>query len=140
MADAKKIKSPWLAFALGFGMALTLASCAADDAKPHGAAANDAKLPNLTEARPCPPWAAVPAFRHGNADAPYLGCANHVNLANMLESPSDLDQGRPLGFADGERETVVLKDYDQNKSTGFKETNAPKSALGAPASTTGGSP
>ena len=126
MADIK-MKIQWFALAFSVAAALILMGCSMDDGK----------LADSTAAQPCPPWVEFPADRHSNADSPYLGCTNHVNLVNMLESPADLDQGRPLGPGSAERETVVLKDYDQNKSTPFKAINAPSAPPAASGSSGG---
>ncbi len=127
MVDAK-MKTHWLALILGAALILTFAGCAADDSG-HG---------ERTEARRCPLWVDFPEDRHSNADSPYMDCISHVNLVNMLEVPADLEQGRSLGPDGGERETAVLKDYDENKSTAFKNINAPASPPPAASGSTGG--
>jgi len=117
--DRTKIKTCRLALILGAMLTLAFTGCAGDES---GAPAS------LTGIQTCPPWVEFPEDHHSNADSPYLGCTNYVNLVNMLESPADLDQGRPLGPEDSARETVVLKNYDENISTPFKEINAPNAA------------
>ncbi len=78
-----------------------------------------------TAGLPCPPWVEFPADAHSNADSEYLGCANAVNLHNMLASPGDLARGRTLGPASGERETLGVDRYNEGKS------NAPKNTASA---------
>jgi len=127
MADTK-IKTHWFTPVFGMLLILTFAGCAA----------NDGEHNERAETRPCPLWVDFPQDRHSNADSPYMDCISHANLVNMLEAPTDLDQGRILGPEGGERETAVLKDYDQNKSTTFKDINAPASPPPAASGSTGG--
>ena len=138
MAD-RKTKTHRLALVLGAALTFLAASCAGND----GGTMDDVTPADMTGTQTCPPWVEFPADRHGNADSPYLGCVNHFNLVNMLESPADLDQGRPLGSESGERETAVLQDYDENKGSTFKNANAPNPAPAmsvTPAPAGGGGP
>jgi type IV pilus biogenesis protein CpaD/CtpE len=75
----------------------------------------DPPLPVPTAAQPCPQWTEFPADRHSNRDSPYLGCTNAMNLRSMVENPADLEHGRQLGPADGERETRAVEAYRQGK-------------------------
>jgi len=77
--------------------------------------ASQAPLPVPTAANPCPQWTYFPADRHSNRDSPYLGCSNAVDLRAMLANPADLDHGRTLGPADGEREGRAVSDWQQGK-------------------------
>lgn len=43
-----------------------------------------------------------------------LGCANAVNLGLMVANPSDLVQGRPIGPADGDQQTLSIQRYRTN--------------------------
>jgi hypothetical protein len=66
-------------------------------------------------AQPCPPWLDTPAARDSNAQSPYWQCHNAVNLRNMVERPDDLENGRPMGPASGEREAIGVKAYGEGK-------------------------
>ncbi len=76
---------------------------------------DESALPVPTAAQPCPQWALFPADYFSNADSPYLGCTLAVNLRASLANPADLERGRPLGPADGERETRAVEAYQQGK-------------------------
>jgi type IV pilus biogenesis protein CpaD/CtpE len=69
-----------------------------------------------TAARPCPPWVEFPADTHDNGDSTYLGCVNAANLKNMVDDPNDLDHGRALGPANGEREILGMDAYSHGKN------------------------
>jgi type IV pilus biogenesis protein CpaD/CtpE len=68
----------------------------------------------ITE-QPCPSWAVDPADRHSNADSATLGCVSALNLRAMVEDQADLERGRKLGPASGERETRAVEAYQQGK-------------------------
>jgi len=68
-----------------------------------------------TAEQPCPSWVEHPASKLSNADSEYLGCANVLNLRNMLDEPRDLVQGRSLGAANGARESRSVETYIQGK-------------------------
>jgi type IV pilus biogenesis protein CpaD/CtpE len=78
-----------------------------------------------TAALPCPAWVEFPADGHSNEDSIYLGCTNAENLHNMVADPGDLAQGRALGPASGERETLGVDRYNHGR------INASKSAPSA---------
>jgi type IV pilus biogenesis protein CpaD/CtpE len=78
-----------------------------------------ASLPVPTAAQPCPPYVLFPAALYSNADSPYIGCTVAVNLRAQAERPADLDHGRPLGPADGQRETLAVETYQQGKIKAF---------------------
>jgi pilus assembly protein CpaD len=54
----------------------------------------------------------------GNSNQPTsnYGCASMRNLGLMLANPADLDRGRALGRADGERASRAVRAYRQGKS------------------------
>lgn len=81
-----------------------LGGCATEDAKPVAVSGNN-----------CPAWTEHPADAHSNAPSLYLGCTNAVNLEHMVENPADLDAGRELGPADGDRETMSVTNYKEGK-------------------------
>ena len=56
---------------------------------------------------------------HSNALQPSLGCASRRNLAKMAAQPSDLRAGRPLGPANGARESLGVNAYEQGKVKSF---------------------
>ena len=90
---------------LWVGVALAASGCADDPAS----------LPVPTAANPCPLWVLFPPSYFSNADSPYLGCSMAVNLRASVANPTDLEIGRPLGPANGERETLAVEAYQQGK-------------------------
>jgi len=93
--------------------AAALCGCASEEAKPVSASANT-----------CPVWVEYPQDRHSNADSPYLGCANALNLAHMAEDPDDLKKGRDLGPADGAVQANAVKNYEEDKVKKSESTGA----------------
>jgi Pilus biogenesis CpaD protein (pilus_cpaD) len=93
--------------------------------------------PPPTAGQPCPPWADDPPNPHSNAESPYLGCVNRVNLKDMVDNPNDLQQGRTLGPADGTREANGVRAYEQGQIKPFANPNAPPAVLFTPGLTTG---
>jgi type IV pilus biogenesis protein CpaD/CtpE len=89
-----------------------------------------ASLPVPTAAQPCPSWVLFPPNPHSNADSPYLGCTIAVNLRANAANPGDLERGRPLGPADGQRETLAVENYQQGKIKPFSSTSSTTSSLG----------
>lgn len=81
--------------------------------------------------RPCAPWVDYPVDNHSNRDSPYLGCSNDVNLLRMVERPQDLDQGRPLGPANGGRQADAVKAYDKDQVRPFADSSARPSQTGS---------
>ena len=65
---------------------------------------------------PCPAWVDYPKDNHINDGSPYLGCANRVNLEQMLDNKQDVAAGRTLGPASGEREGNAVKAYQEGKT------------------------
>jgi len=78
--------------------------------------------PIPTAERPCPPWVEFPTDHHSNADSPYLGCTSAANLRAMVADPADLERGKPLGPADGNRETRAVETYQQGKVKAFGDS------------------
>lgn len=97
------------------------------------------EVPGVAAPPPCPSWVDFPADDHSNAGSPYLGCTNAANLRSMVANPNDLKQGRPLGPADGERETNAVRTYEQGQVKDFTDQNAPRPLFVLPGATTGGS-
>jgi type IV pilus biogenesis protein CpaD/CtpE len=85
-----------------------------------------ASLPVPTAAQPCPPYVLFPPDAHTNASSPYIGCSVAVNLRANAARPSDLDEGRPIGPADGQRETLSVETYQQGK---IKPFSSPTSTI-----------
>ena len=77
-----------------------------------------------TASQPCPPWLDTPAARNSGSESDYWRCANAVNLRNMVERPEDLENGRPLGPASGEREALGVKNYNAGKVKPFEGGSA----------------
>ncbi|MDR3512598.1 MAG: CpaD family pilus assembly lipoprotein [Caulobacteraceae bacterium] len=63
---------------------------------------------------------------------PEEGCWNAANLAKMVADPADLTQGKPLGPADGSRETAVIDAYKRGppKTSPEQSTNKPTIVIG----------
>lgn len=97
--------------------ALGLAPAACVPAAPYPASA----APQV-----CPPWIDYPADAHSNQESPYLGCSNDVNLIRMVERPKDLEQGRTLGPASGERQANAIKNYNSGPEKPSGENGLPK--------------
>jgi hypothetical protein len=93
-----------------------------------GGCAGPAPLPLPTAAQPCPSWINFPADRNTNRDPQYLGCSNAMNLRSMVANPADLERGRPLEPADGERSARAVEVYRQ----GPTKAGASPSAAAAP--------
>lgn len=64
----------------------------------------------------CPPWVDYPRDNHINDASPYLGCTNRANLEQMLDDKQDIVAGRTLGAASGERESNVVKAYQEGRT------------------------
>jgi type IV pilus biogenesis protein CpaD/CtpE len=92
--------------------------------------ANPASLPVPTAAQPCPPWVLFPPDRYSNADSPYLGCTVAANLRANAANSADLARGRPLGPADGQRETLAVENYQQGKIKPFPNTSTTSGLTG----------
>lgn len=101
----QRVRLPSIATVLWVGIALAGSGCAD----------NPASLPVPTAANPCPPWVLFPPDYFSNADSPYIGCSIAVNLRANVANPVDLERGRPLGPADGQRETLAVEAYQQGK-------------------------
>lgn len=85
-----------------------LAGCASGNSHDHLAAA-----PGAPAQPTCAPLAA-----YAKADpkaAPSEGCWNAYNLARMVADPKDLEQGRPLGPADGARQAAAVEAYERGQ-------------------------
>jgi type IV pilus biogenesis protein CpaD/CtpE len=79
-------------------------------------------------AGPCPAFPDFPADLHTNDGSPYLGCTNAANLAAMVAEKHDLEKGRPLGPANGARESKAIEDYEAGKT---KTSEGSSSTAGA---------
>jgi hypothetical protein len=99
-----------------------------------GCSGSTAQAPPLALMRTCPQWVDYPVDRHSNAGSPYLGCTNANNLQTMLVTPGDLDHGRALGPADGERATLGIETYQQGKIKDFSNANAAQPVFFSPGS------
>ena len=65
----------------------------------------------------CPPWGQSPPRFYENGPSVGGGCAQNVNLLNMVERASDTVSGRPLGPANGELQSLAVKNYETDKVT-----------------------
>ena len=94
---------------LGIAAVLPMAGCSSEPSPPPVAIAG----------RSCPQWVEFPADRHSNANSAYLGCVSAANLRAMVADPADLERGRQLGPANGERETRAIEAYQLGKVKPF---------------------
>ena len=111
-------------------LTMALSACARTDDTPPVAAA--------VAAGSCPSWTSYPLDHHSNAESPYLGCVNAVNLRNMVVDPHDLEHGRTLEPGNGERETLGVEAYQRAKMPPFAAANAPRPTISMPSQ--GGGP
>jgi len=109
-----------------------LSGCSRPDETPP------APAPVAAAASSCPSWTTYPLDHHSNAESPYLGCVNALNLQNMVADPHDLEQGRTLGPANGEHETLAVEAYQRGRIPPFKDVNAPRPTISLPNLTGGG--
>lgn len=65
------------------------------------------------------------------------GCLNSANLAAMVADPADLTRGRPLGPADGARQTVQVEAYKKGMAKGLSVGSATPPQVLLPAIQTG---
>jgi type IV pilus biogenesis protein CpaD/CtpE len=115
---------------LGIGTALAINSCTS---KP-------VTRPIQAVGASCPQWTTFPADHHSNADSQYLGCVSAANLRAMVADPADLERGRQLGPASGERETRAIEVYTQGKLKPFEGGGASGAAVSTSGSGSGGTP
>jgi hypothetical protein len=118
------------ALMLGCGTVQAMLGCASPPVS--------APLPIVTTEQPCPSWVAYPTDHHSNADSPSLGCVSALNLRAMVEHPADLERGRPLGPASGERESRAVEAYDQGKVQPLAGSGAMTPQMVMPVISTGG--
>jgi hypothetical protein len=109
-----------IAAMLGIGIMLQLPGCAREPLPPPP--------PVSAAALPCPQWVEFPGDRHNGEGSPYLGCTSAFNLRAMVANPADLEHGRALGPADGERESHAIEAYRQGKIKAFEGSGASGSA------------
>jgi pilus assembly protein CpaD len=64
---------------------------------------------------PCPNWSKTPPLRYTNTHASNFGCSTAVNLGQMVASPADLAEGRPLAAADGTPAAAAVNRYLNDK-------------------------
>lgn len=63
-----------------------------------------------------------------------VGCTNAANLGAMVADPDDIERGKELAPADGERAALGVAEYQAGKA----KTAAPQSSGSAAAPSTGG--
>ncbi len=71
---------------------------------------------------------------------PKEGCVNAANLARMVADPRDLVQGRPLGPADGARNSVAIDTYRKGPTVAAAGQGGAASAVIIGGATGGGPP
>ncbi|MBL0942081.1 MAG: hypothetical protein IBJ00_05075 [Alphaproteobacteria bacterium] len=61
----------------------------------------------------CPGWGAMPESAAGGDRN--FGCASAANLANMIANPKDLLEAQSLGTGSGERNSLFVSKYKEDK-------------------------
>jgi pilus assembly protein CpaD len=94
---------------------------------------------------PCPNWSKTPPLRYTNTHASNFGCANAVNLGQMVASPADLAEGRPLAAADGTPAAAAVNRYLNDKvqlpaAAAIGPITSPGTAATGGAATSGSTP
>ncbi len=74
----------------------------------------------------------------GDFFAEHYGCVNQANLRAMVDNPADLETGRPLGLASGERESLGVDAYNRGKVESPKSTGGATPTIVMPAAVGGG--
>lgn len=109
--------------ALGTAALLAAAGCESMEKEPGAPAyrqACTAEAPTLQ----------TPPIPHDDmTGAAYFGCSNEQNLRAMVDNPSDLEKGRTLGPANGERESTHVEDYRKGKTKSFESGGSSASVL-----------
>lgn len=103
------------------------ALCAALVLAAGACAAKHATLPPSAASDSCASW--TPSTGHSNAESLGLGCANALNLKNMVADPNDLKVGKVLGPGDGAREALAVEAYKQGKVKELKPYGASTSTM-----------
>ncbi len=109
-------------------VALALGACSERPGAPENASADGG----------CLPWVNFPVDMHSNAESPYLGCSNRMNLETQVAQPADLAAGRQLGPASGERESRAIEDYEQGKIKPFSSSSVAGPTIVMPGGSSGG--
>jgi type IV pilus biogenesis protein CpaD/CtpE len=107
------------ALLLAAAIVSALGGCASNDSK------SSAKIPPESRAQPICQPAVASSVKDTAAVLPENGCWNAANLAKMVADPRDLAEGKPLGPANGARESVAIEAYERSQPTPL---NAPGSA------------
>jgi type IV pilus biogenesis protein CpaD/CtpE len=125
-------RTPVTAFApLAAGLALLalLSGCASP---------REGRAPSAADAA-CLPWVEFPASPRANRDLNYVGCTNEENLRSMVAVPEDLQHGRALGPASGERESLGVERYNLGKAGPEKSAGSASPTIIMPAAGGGAS-
>ena len=103
---------------------------------------------SVATAPECPAWSDESANPFDNQPLPQFGCAHARNLADMVENPDDLVEGRTMGKERGVTHVGALRRYDNNQVRGLiwtgpdvnevAKTTAPAAASTLSGDVTGG--
>jgi len=74
---------------------------------------------SVAAAPECPSWNDALANPLDNQPLPQYGCASARNLADMVENPNDLVEGRDLGKSRGVTAVGSIRRYDNNQPRGL---------------------
>jgi pilus assembly protein CpaD len=99
----------------------------------------------LVTSPPCPNWSKRAQLDFTNTHASNFGCATAVNLGQMVASPADLAEGRPLATADGTPAAAAVNRYLTDKvqlpaAATVGPIQAPSGGAPAAAGNTGSTP
>jgi len=74
---------------------------------------------SVATAPECPTWSDNTVNPFDNQPLPQYGCAHARNLADMVENPDDLIEGRTLGNGRGVTHVGAVRRYDNNQPRGL---------------------
>lgn len=115
--------------AFGAAVLLALAGCATDKHSEMPAFRQTCNAQTGThEAKPA---------SHADYFAAHYGCVNQANLRAMIDNPADLENGRALGPASGERESLGVEAYNHGKVESPKSGGSAVPTIVLPTSTGG---
>jgi type IV pilus biogenesis protein CpaD/CtpE len=86
---------------------------------------------NVATAPTCPSWNDESVNPFDNQPLPQFGCATARNLADMIENPKDIVEGREMGKERGVTAVGAVRRYDNNQTRGLIMPSADSSKSAA---------
>lgn len=74
---------------------------------------------SVATAPTCPSWNDETVNPFDNQPLPQFGCATARNLADMVENPNDIVEGRTMGYERGVASVGAVRRYDNNQTRGL---------------------